>query len=642
MNLMSIIQQERRNTSIEPSEKRIKNRGWVKNAAIIFLSIMLVLTFFSNTFMNYSLPEVAAQYPSYSGIKSQIRGTGTVLANMTTDVKMLGNRTVKSVQVRDGDAVEEGQVLFIFESAEDENLKSLEDELYEAEKNYALYLLGADSSESRRSYSAMRDQIKEEEETLKDHQAALARATNDASIIKDPAAAKDAAEKTIEDMDDEIANADKNIADLEAQLGETGDASEKYKAVSAARKTLNELVMDNQDYREKYAGGDQKRIGQYIDGFLIDLSASYNAYKSGQDVFAAAPVATPKPGDDSDADIDSAISSVINYTANGEKDFPNTSVGEARSILDAYGSWKTADEELSAVATPNQQMISDTIDYFESLKSTLESAKKDAEKKIAAADKVALIQEDIKTSEKNIDSYKKELSVLKDAIDLEEAKGEFDIKDYERNIDEIKAKIEKSEESSGEIEMTAKVGGIINGISVVAGNQAEDGSTLAKIEVVEKGYVSSFAVTNQQAQQIRVGDEVEIENLWWQEVKAVVSAIKNDPNRPGQGRIVEMNVTGDVTVGQTLDFVVGQRSTNYEAVLPKSALREDNNGKFVLYIEAKQTPLSTRYYARRLDVQEQASDDTNVAVSGLMGGEFIITTSTKPIEAGMQVRLSEK
>ncbi len=633
---MSIIQQERRNTSIEPSEKKIKNRGWVKNAAIIFLSVMLVLTFFSNTFMNYSLPEVAAQYPSYSGIKSQIRGTGAVLANMTTDVKMMGNRTVKSVQVKDGDMVEEGQLLFVFESTEDENLKALEDELYNAEKDYALYLLGADSSENRRFYSEKRDQIKEEEENLKEHQAALARATSDASIIKDPAAAKDAAEKTIEDMNDEIENADKNIADLEVQLGDAGEGSEKYEAVSAARKALNELVVDNQDYRNSYAG-ESSNASADIDRFIAGLHAAYMDYERGEDVFAAATVSTD-PGDD-----DEGLSSLLaNANTSSGKLFPNTSVSQARSIISAYASWVDANRALAAVSTPNQQIIADTIDYFESLKSTLEGAIKDAEKKVAAAEKVILIQSDIKTSEKAIDGYKKDLSNLKDAIDLEEAKGEFDIKDYERKIDDIKAKIDKSEESSGEIEMTAKAGGIINGISVVAGNLAEDGSSLAKIEVVEKGYTSSFAVTNQQAQQIRVGDEVAIENLWWQEIKAVVSAVKNDPNRPGQGRIVEMSITGDVTVGQTLDFVVGQRSTNYEAVLPKSALREDNNGKFVLYIEAKQTPLSTRYYARRLDVQEMASDDTNVAVSGLMGGEFIITTSTKPIEAGMQVRLSEK
>ena len=33
-------------------EVKVKKREWVKTAAIIFLSVMLVLTFFSNTIMN--------------------------------------------------------------------------------------------------------------------------------------------------------------------------------------------------------------------------------------------------------------------------------------------------------------------------------------------------------------------------------------------------------------------------------------------------------------------------------------------------------------------------------------------------------------------------------------------------------------
>ena len=41
------------------NENGSKKREWVKTAAIIFLTVMLILTFFSNTFMNYSLPEVA-------------------------------------------------------------------------------------------------------------------------------------------------------------------------------------------------------------------------------------------------------------------------------------------------------------------------------------------------------------------------------------------------------------------------------------------------------------------------------------------------------------------------------------------------------------------------------------------------------
>ena len=42
-----------------------------------------------------------------------------------------------------------------------------------------------------------------------------------------------------------------------------------------------------------------------------------------------------------------------------------------------------------------------------------------------------------------------------------------------------------------------------------------------------------------------------------------------------------------------------------------------------------------------VDVEVLASDDTNSAVSGSISGEYVITTSSTPISAGMQVRLSE-
>ena len=67
--------------------RRVKGkRDWVKNAIIIFLAVMLVLTFFSNTIMNYSLPEVAAQYPMSTTITTTIRGSGTVEAAQSYNV----------------------------------------------------------------------------------------------------------------------------------------------------------------------------------------------------------------------------------------------------------------------------------------------------------------------------------------------------------------------------------------------------------------------------------------------------------------------------------------------------------------------------------------------------------------------------
>lgn len=42
-------------------EKEKKRREWIKNALIIFLVVMLVLTFCSNTIMNMYLPEVSTE-----------------------------------------------------------------------------------------------------------------------------------------------------------------------------------------------------------------------------------------------------------------------------------------------------------------------------------------------------------------------------------------------------------------------------------------------------------------------------------------------------------------------------------------------------------------------------------------------------
>ena len=61
-----------------------------------------------------------------------------------------------------------------------------------------------------------------------------------------------------------------------------------------------------------------------------------------------------------------------------------------------------------------------------------------------------------------------------------------------------------------------------------------------------------------------------------------------------------------------------------------------------MIVEAKSTPLGNRYIARRVDVQVLAKDDINSAVSGgLTTSDYVITTSSKPLEPGMQVRLVE-
>jgi len=148
---------------------------------------------------------------------------------------------------------------------------------------------------------------------------------------------------------------------------------------------------------------------------------------------------------------------------------------------------------------------------------------------------------------------------------------------------------------------------------------------------------------NDQAKRIRVGDVAEPQYYWGSDdIEARVESITTEPGNT-QNKKITLNVTGsDISVGRNMSFILGERSANYDIVVPKSALHEDSNGNFVLIVSAKSTPLGTRYTATRADVEVIASDETNAAVTGALDSyEYIITASASPITSGMQVRLME-
>ena len=121
----------------------------------------------------------------------------------------------------------------------------------------------------------------------------------------------------------------------------------------------------------------------------------------------------------------------------------------------------------------------------------------------------------------------------------------------------------------------------------------------------------------------------------------MLTDIKNDAQSGGRNKFLVFDLSGDIEPGMNVDIAVGQRSQNYEAIVPNSAVRSDSNGSFVLIITTKNSPLGNRYTATRVDVQVLAKDDINSAVSGIGNGEYVITTSSAPIESGMLVRMAE-
>lgn len=167
------------------------------------------------------------------------------------------------------------------------------------------------------------------------------------------------------------------------------------------------------------------------------------------------------------------------------------------------------------------------------------------------------------------------------------------------------------------------------------------GEAVAVIQPEGKGHTLSFSVSKKQAASLKVGDKGEVSNGWYySDVVATLLSIKPDTTDPANSKKLTFNLEGDVIAGQSLTLSVGQRSSNYDYTVPNNAIREDKNGKYILVLEQKPSPLGNRYYAVRRDVEVLASDDRRSAITGdVYAYEFVVTTSTKPIEEGQQVRL---
>ena len=97
----------------------------------------------------------------------------------------------------------------------------------------------------------------------------------------------------------------------------------------------------------------------------------------------------------------------------------------------------------------------------------------------------------------------------------------------------------------------------------------------------------------------------------------------------------------NVNIGAAVYITLGARGTQYPAVVPNSAIRQDVSGLFVLTLEETRTPLGNRYVAQRVNVTLLDRDDANAAVSGgIKEGDTVIINSSKPLEPGLQVKLA--
>lgn len=562
-----------------------KRREWVKNAAIIFLSVMLVLTFFSNTFMNYSLPEVAAQYVQSGTITAKIRGTGTVESGDPYNVKITETRTISSVLVKTGDKVEKGAPLLLLEDKESKELTDAQKALDEARLQFELAMLGKDITNS--VYNNVQSGN------------VSSMATYQSRIV-----AAEAEINKWQKLVDEAQNAIDQLNTAQANVKASGDpdtSSEKAK-VNTAQATLDsdeiKIAKDDITRWQNEKAACDAIIKKWHEGITETVSGNEVIGVVSQEEF----------------DVATANSARYQELINEKQAFINNNPDKVKAYEDKVKALSDAQKALSDKGN-SKENSSNSLEVQKN-NWAAELTKRKAQLDVATATRDQLLT-DI-SNELNLD---------------------YKLDDLQKQRDEIA----KLQENAVGASIDAPISGTITSVTVKAGDEAQPDTALVTMQPEGKGFTMSFSVTNDQAKRLSVGDKADLVNSWrYSDMDITLASIKPDTTDPGQKKLLTFDITGDeVTPGQSLNVSVGQKSANYDLIVPNSAIREDSNGKFILIVESKSSPLGNRYVATRVDVEVLASDDTQSAVSGaLYGYEFVITTSTQPVEAGKLVRLA--
>ena len=559
-------------------ETTVKKREWVKDAAIIFLAVLLVLTFFSNTIMNRSLPEVATAAVASGNIIAKVRGSGIVTATGKNQVKAKEMRTIRSVMVKIGQEINAGDVLFVLGEGDETALDTAKENLRKLQYEYQRLALEAPTYDGTYedknvdlAYERLLKAERERDRAAEVYYRALEKETGGDMV---------AVNREIEEIERQL---DYIVAQLnDAQGDYDARRQEAWERVEIAQAAFDSVYYGyNSD--EIIIGEDGEVVGGSSSGDPFD-SPEYKALVLAKDHLSS-------------IENDSYLSSLQS---------------QHQSLLDRYETLNAHRDSLS---------MASTAPYLDELESA-ESAVYEAQIEYNAA---------VSSREFAYQDFEQKVAVS--GVRLAE------------QAEAIRVQQEKIKSLAGDEGnvITSNVSGKIDTIDCTAGDTVLKDQILCTIEVPDMGHTLSFSVTNDQAQRLRIGDTATVSNYYWgNSVTATLNNIRTDPKNPQTNKILTFDLEGEVTTGAEMSISVGQKSASYDLIVPNSAVKSDSNGKFVLRVDVKSSPLGNRYTARRVSVEVLASDDNNSAVvADLAVGDYVITTSSAPVANGDMVRIAD-
>ena len=572
------------------SKRRVK----VVRAMIAFIVILALLTFFSNTIMNLTIPKVMGSYASRGNLSYSNNGRGKITVDNQTEVKGLEGRTVDKVLVGNFDLVQKGDPLFTLKSVEESSdLQTKKDRLTELQRA-AEYDSRTDDSVDFSSYY---DQINTAKETL----------------------------SQAEDTLDKVRNSDDVEAENNAIIAEESAKAVSLEAsVNAAAKTVEDIKKDI----------------SAIDSQITPLESQIQVYVA---LGTPTPSPTPTPGGEAPAPAaDDTTPPTVPYLDPDGLD-RNSPTYEMDKLLYKISQLEEQKKALESQLTDAQARLNEASAELADCQGKIADAKAEIASlatlptETAAQNAVTAAQHAVTAAQKALSDAQTQAGITQDkARDAEE--------DRDKEIAKLEKEIAELEKAAKITEITAPADGYVYNISAIAGDALTAKDIVAYI-IPEFDRICSvtFEFSTQAAQNIYVGQSLEVTSGFIE--GCTVASIKPDPKDPRGTRLVKCIVDGnDAWPGEDITVNAGKGNDNYKCVVPSSAVNQDNTGDFVYVIQGSSTPLGDKYTVKRVDVTVEAEDGSASAIKGEGLDKYdvmIVIRAEKPLEDGQRVRLED-
>lgn len=554
-----------------------KVKRMILQAAVVFLIVMILLTFFSKTINHYLLPEVECKNPMSGYLTYEVKAAGEVNASSTRKIIASGEWLVKSISVEEGERVAQGAVLCEVDTAASElALRNTELELLKLKNSRRNYV---------ETYTGI-DLTTYEEDVLR-AEAVLEEEKADLKIV---------------------------LALFDSDVQQTlGDALKKKDAVVQAYADAEALfrrkVEEAAEKKDAYERGvKEKELAVHVQKLQIGMFQETEAFMT---------------GDAYNAQLQSLRLELMKL----ENDLKN--------YKDAFEDIDTTPYEEAA-----QKAFLEALDAIRGFEKLSESYAETSEMKLRLNDanrKVEAAMNDYADKRKNLERKNAEAVAEKNAFNRTVGERDREIALKSLELENRRSLIPPDGTIVAPVDCTIRHISIEIGqttisqqalFEYIAGHSKMAITWMlnpAQAEMLGEGDAVTFTIRGQ-TYPVWKGKVERKEFSSREGMYLYTSEIPQDGESLLEGMGIEVRAT--------------RSDGQYPLVVPKSALAKQDNRDCIFLLKQRRGALGEEYYVEAVPVSVTETDDLNAAISGdIKPEDKVVTLSTKALANGVQVKL---